>query len=193
MALNLGYRARPRVGETECGDVGRWWLGASRMVLALADGLGHGPLAAQAAHAAMASIESNLELSCEQIFAHCDQALQNTRGVALAVAIIERATGRMTIGAVGNIRTLLITVTGRKRFSSARGIVGAGYADLLPVTVDLIPGEVLVLFSDGFDELIPLDPQCRSEQELANVTLRQWARHDDDASVLMYRHQILRQ
>lgn len=195
MALKVACASRPLAGETDCGDVCAWWSQPERLVLALADGLGHGPQAAAAARAAMACIGANLDRSCEQIFALCDTQLHNTRGVALALVIIELATGQLTLGSVGNVRSLLLRSSQHRRFGGARGIVGGGYSSLMPETLILAPGDLLTLFSDGFDEHLPLEESflldLASEQALADTVLSRWARPTDDAGVLVYRHEVL--
>jgi phosphoserine phosphatase RsbX len=192
MAVTVGYATRPLAGQAVCGDACACWEGGQRIVLAVADGLGHGPAAACAAEAALACIGENLDGACEDIFARCDVALRETRGAALAIALIDPVGGRMSLGTVGNIRALLLREAGDLRFGGARGIVGAGYAGFVPETPVLAPGDVVALFSDGLDELAALrecfsDPAA-SAQAQAEAILARWARDNDDASVLVYRH-----
>lgn len=192
MAVTIGCATRPIKGESVCGDCCGWWSHGTRIVLAVADGLGHGREAAKASEAAISCIGNNLERSCEDIFAECDAQLRNTRGVALAVAMIEPVSGRMTVGTVGNIRILLLRESQGLRLDGGRGIVGAGYNKLLPESLVLAPGDVLTIFSDGFEEFPSLrsflvEPE-HSAQQQAQAILEHCARNDDDASILLYRH-----
>jgi phosphoserine phosphatase RsbX len=192
MAVSLGLALRPLTGETVCGDRGAWWLAEQRIVLAVADGLGHGEAAAQAAEAALACIGDNLDCDCAELFARCNVRLQATRGAALAIAIVEPLSGRTTLGTVGNIRAMLLRDAADLRLGGARGIVGGGYKAFTPETLELAPGNVLALFSDGLDEFPALrecfaDPAA-SAQTQAQAILERWARPTDDAAVLIYRH-----
>lgn len=193
MAVNVGWTTRPHPGESECGDCCGWWAASGRTVLALADGLGHGAAAAAAAESAMAAIAANLDRSCEDVFALCNESLSATRGAALAVAIVEPEAGRLVLGSVGNIRAQLLTATRDIRLGGARGIVGAGYANLAPETVALSRGDILVLFSDGLDEFAALRDMLERPgvplQAQAQALLERWASPDDDAAVLVYRHE----
>lgn len=193
MALNVAWAARPCRDESACGDRCGWWSTSERIVLALADGLGHGPAAAAAADLAMNAIGIGLGDGCEEIFAACDFALRNTRGAALAVAIVDRKRHRLVLAAVGNIRALLLTAGKDLRLGGARGIVGAGYAPLLPETLPLAGGDVLVLYSDGLDEFAAVRDTVAnagpSARQQAEHMLQRWARADDDAAVLVYRHE----
>ncbi len=193
MALIVDCATRPREGETVCGDVCGWWSLPDRFVLAVADGLGHGPEAAYAALAAMDCIEANLAVSCEEMFAECDKGLRNTRGAALAIAVVEPGLNRIIFGAVGNIRALLLRQPSDLRLGSVRGIVGAGYGRFVPEILTWLPGNVLVMFSDGIDEFFSIREYfCREDlnpQKKAQAVLDRWARRDDDAAVLIYQHE----
>ena len=193
MALNTGYAARPYQGETVCGDAGASWHLPTRRVLALADGLGHGPKAHHAAMKAMECIADNLDRECAQMFAACNEQLRNTRGAVLAVAVIDLPGSMLTLGSIGNIRCKLLTAKRAIRLGSGRGIVGAGFTWSPPDQVQLESGDTLVMYSDGVAE----DADVRAchvngtvtPQQLAQDVVAQWGRADDDATVLVYRHE----
>jgi hypothetical protein len=193
MALKTGYVNRPYKGETVSGDAGACWELPTRRVMALADGLGHGPHAHHAATLAMDCIAAHLHLGCAEIFAACHERLLNSRGAVLAVAVIDLASNVMSLGSVGNIRSQVLTASRVVRLGAGRGIVGASHAWTEPDQVTLSPGDVVVMFSDGVEE----DAVVRAcytdatvtQQEAARRVLHQWGRDDDDASVLIYKHQ----
>jgi hypothetical protein len=194
MDLTIGSAARPLAGESVCGDRCGWWISGDRLVLAAADGLGHGKDAAHAADVAIACIENCLDDDCGDIFFKCDTQLRHTRGAALAVSIIEPANGKMTVGTVGNIRVLLLREARNCRLDGGRGIVGAGFRNFVPQTLNLAAGDILTMFSDGLDEFPALretlsQPSTSMNQQ-AQAILDRWARDDDDASVLIYRYGV---
>ena len=192
MALEISCSTRPYAGQSDCGDRCGWWTTPGRVVMAVADGLGHGANAAYAAEVAMASIGAGLERPFADIFAACDVRLRDTRGVALAVAVVALDSGQLTIASVGNIRTVLLTSVKDYRFGGSRGIVGGGYAQLTPIIRTLTGGDVLALFSDGVDEFAVLRETLTETAHIpksqAAAVLTRWARLDDDAAVLIYRH-----
>ncbi|MDO8844839.1 SpoIIE family protein phosphatase [Methylicorpusculum sp.] len=193
MAVKIGYATRPFQGESDCGDQCGWWTTGSRILMAVADGLGHGPEAAKAATAAINGINDHLGYSCEEIFEQCNKRLHDTRGAALALAMIEPEANRMTIGSVGNIRVVLIGKSRTLRFGATRGIVGSGYSKLIFESISINPGEVLAMFSDGLNEDIGihelLDNSDRSSLDEAQAILDRWAKPEDDAAVLIYRYE----
>lgn len=190
--LAIHCATRPCLGQSDCGDRCGWWATPTRIVMAVADGLGHGAEAAHAADIAMACLGAGLERPLEEIFAACDSRLRDTRGVALAVAVLAVDSGEMSIASVGNIRTILLTPDKDYRFGGSRGIVGGGYARLTPEVRSLVDGDVLALFSDGVDEFAALretlDQAARAPTTPALAVLDRWSRPDDDAAVLIYRH-----
>lgn len=185
----------PKAGETDCGDQCRWWTTAHHLVLAVADGLGHGPEAAQASNLAMQCVAEGLNDALEDIFLRCDHQLRATRGVAMAVAVVHQGSGRVTLASVGNIRVVLTTATKDFRFGAARGIVGGGYACLTPEHFTLVPGNVLALFSDGLDEFTDLRSALGNPPDVSDsrteLLLGQWSQRKDDAALLLYRHEAL--
>ncbi len=192
MALTITTATQAYPGETVCGDTCGFWQIPNGAILAVCDGLGHGQAAAEASQAAIQCIAENLHASCDEMFLLCDDALRSTRGAALAIATINLNANQLTIGTVGNIRTLLLRNTKDIRLGGARGIVGAGFSHLQPETIDLLKDDILLLFSDGFDEFPAFRSLFNGTDALPETILQQmmlqFARPDDDASILLYKH-----
>ncbi|WP_298597788.1 SpoIIE family protein phosphatase [Zoogloea sp.] len=188
---DLAYLAQPKHGQTVCGDACGAWLDAGRRVFAVADGLGHGPEAAEAATAAIAYLDRHLPRDIEAGFRGCDRSLRQTRGVALAVAIIDAEQNRLTLASVGNIRVVLLRDGRELRLGGCRGIVGSGYRQLAPDLLPLQPDDHLYLFTDGFPEDLPLRdilPGRCTPQEAVHRLIERYASGKDDAAVLAYFH-----
>jgi hypothetical protein len=192
MALNIGCSTRPSKGQMDSGDRCGWWVTSDRIVMAVAVGMGHGPKAAYAAEVSLACIGAGLERPLGDLFAACDARIRDTEGAALAIAIVDIETGCMTISSVGNIQFGLLTAEREYRFGSSRGILGGSYSELAPESRVLRPGDVLAIFTDGVaacPELRELlGKSAQSAREEARIVLERWARPDNDAAVLIYRH-----
>lgn len=191
MLPHLGYRSRAKSGQTVCGDACAVWLEVDHIVLAVVDGLGHGPEAASAAQAALRCIGSMRYRSCEDIFTECDKQLYATRGVAMALAIVDPVLHQLTLATVGNIRAVLLTGKRERHLGGARGVVGAGFDGLAPERIELVADDTLLLYSDGLDEFLPWrDIQLPdfAAPAIAEFALDHWAKDGDDAAMLVYRH-----
>ena len=189
MAMNTGYAVRPLKGEVLCGDVGAWWQLPQRRILALADGLGHGPAAHHAAQEAMQCIARHGQDSCCDIFSACNDSLIGTRGVVLAIGLIDQVSNLLTLGSIGNIRAILLQSCGHVRLGAGRGIVGAGYTWTAPDQVLLAPGDTLLMFSDGIDENVEASTaRVRKYSECFRIRL-----HDTCCMVLTNEPDLLRQ
>lgn len=191
-SLEIGAVTRPIPGDTLCGDVCAWWEQDHRIYLSLADGLGHGQFAHEAAQAAMASVQRQpVNAPLPDIIAQCDEDLRSTRGVAMGLAMIDPTTRTVSFCGVGNIRALLINSTHHRRFTCGYGIVGAGFKNLFIDTQSLLPGDLLIMASDGLPEHFvvsdALSEGFLNAQHLAETLLQEWAVETDDAAVLVYR------
>jgi negative regulator of sigma-B (phosphoserine phosphatase) len=192
--MTFGYAERAYRTEPHCGDVGQWWHGTQRHVLALADGLGHGTAAHHAASKAMQCIAVHLDDSCEAMFAACNERLLDTRGAVLAIAIIDLDSNLLTLGVTDNIRVRLFGVNSAVWLGAGRGFVGAGHALPEPDRMHLEQGDRLVMSTDGIDESAgartAMERKNMTSQQIADEVVRGWARKDDDAAVLVYRHGV---
>ena len=186
----LGYVTRAKGNGAHCGDQCAWWEDEDCVVMCLADGLGHGPNAEEAAVAAIAFVGANRHLPLPELFTRCDAALRQTRGVAMAVAVVDIRRASLTYAAIGNIRCLMRN--GReRRLGSDFGIIGAGFRHLAPDTVALSEGNLIVLASDGVEERLTLSrygPDLLAvPSALAEAIIEDWNPGTDDAAALVCR------
>jgi len=185
--MNVGIAIAPKRHEIIAGDAAAHWYENGRALLCVADGLGHGPLAAHAAQAAVAAVAELRAEPLERIVVACDQRLTPTRGVALGLAAIDYAAGYIDYVGVGNIRALHIGAPHR-RFVNGTGIVGAGCGRLFVDRQPLQPGGLLLMYSDGIEEI--MDPRSLLDnrddpQRMAERLLAELASGRDDACVLV--------
>lgn len=186
----VGAVARPLMEGDDCGDATACWEQGQKLYLCLVDGLGHGEFARLAALAALASVQQQPPAPLPMIFAQCDRDIQETRGVAMGIAVVDPVARTVTFCGVGNIRIVLLGQRPR-HFSCSYGIVGAGFKSLLVETLPFTPGDTLILTSDGIMEhFMAPDPrpvESWSARGLAEAILAEWGVATDDASVLVCR------
>lgn len=190
--LELGARRAAMRGEVECGDAwaharcGRWER------LCLVDGLGHGPLAAVAAAAAVAAFHAAPDgATPADIIGFCHAAMGGTRGAVMAVAAIDLAEGKFAFAGVGNITGVVHSREASHHLLSVDGIVGHNVRKVLMVERFWSPGDTLVLATDGLSGRWNMNayPGLLKRHALlvASVLFRDFARPTDDATVLVAR------
>lgn len=183
---------RPMANETLCGDAALVLGPPGPHLLVLADGLGHGPLAARASRAALQVVRDEPRDDVVGLLQAMHRSLGRTRGAAVAVAAPDPAGGTVRFAGVGNVAAWVVTHDGRKGMPSQPGIVGSQ----LPKTVreqsfPLPPGALVVLHSDGltdrWDAARYPGVHGRAPAVLAGLLLRDAGVRHDDAAVLVAR------
>ncbi|MEU6574120.1 SpoIIE family protein phosphatase [Streptomyces sp. NPDC046805] len=151
----------PLARAEHSGDAWSCVRSGSRLTLLLADGLGHGPKAAQASSAAVDELHRVGHLPPAEILRHMHPALRPTRGAAAAVAQLDTDSGELAFAGVGNIGARLHVTGSWEHLVSHPGIVGAQFPSSVPVCRrPWGAGSLLVLHSDGLPSrwVPPADP-----------------------------------
>jgi serine/threonine protein phosphatase PrpC len=184
--------ARPIAGEHVSGDR-HVAVSSTRLVVAVIDGLGHGPEAAHAAGRAAEIVETHPDERPDALLRRCHDALRSTRGAAMTVASIDPVVGEMTWLGVGNVQATVLqrrTRDARREWVPLRGgVVGYLLPALRPGTVRLQRDDVLVLATDGVRPVFGEWPApAEAPQEVADRILADQSRGTDDALVLVARY-----
>ncbi len=189
--LNFQLRTLPKPGQQHCGDQCRYWINGSTVTFAVADGLGHGPKAEEAAVEAVTFVGTALDLPIAEIFKRTDRAIRSTRGAALGIGVIDFEKAILSYGCVGNIHAVLIG-SHIKIFPATPGIVGCGDYVRFVEDAALEDGVILIVNTDGINNLTShppmLDKVWQLPGRLADEIIENWRRHNDDAGLLVYRH-----
>lgn len=183
----MGGVAVAKHGETACGD--RWeaapWRTGAR--LTVVDGLGHGPLAADAAHLAVLTFRKHADERPRGVLEAMHVALRGTRGAAAAVAELDEERQMLTFAGVGNISGAVVAAGATRRMVSHNGIVGQAMPSVREFMHPWPPGALLVLHSDGVMTHWRLDAYPGLEQRhpslIAAILYRDFTRGRDDATV----------
>jgi len=195
----VGLCRRALDNAEACGDRYLFRQEGGRVTLCVIDGLGHGAGAEEAALKAADYVARNLGKPLEDIFSGCNIALRQTRGVSMAVAVLEADSGSLTFAGIGNTRAVVYRSAGDApafrvavRLAGNYGIVGGGYRRLSPETVPLRPADVVLMYTDGLPELIDISgygPELFEDmQGLCERILQDWNHGADDAAVLALKY-----
>jgi negative regulator of sigma-B (phosphoserine phosphatase) len=186
MNLRIANVQRPARGETVCGDAFTVVTGQVTIV-ALADGLGHGPLAAEASEAFCAYVERHEGQGLEQLLRGGTVALNGTRGAAAAVLRIDQVAGRVSFAGVGNIELQAVSREPIRPVCTP-GIVGRPLRKVIAFHYNLHAGDLLALYSDGISSRFDLAAFRRLRtQGIAQAVLAQHGKSHDDATILVLR------
>lgn len=187
--IETGY-AGSALEPPESGDLHVVFGVPQGALVAVIDGLGHGPEAACAARLAKAALEGDARRPLAEIVRGCHEALRGTRGVVLSAAVIDVFTSSSSWVGVGNVEGVLLR-EGRSvaAIVPRGGVLGHRLPELRIVSVPLVPDDVLILATDGIRSgfLEGLDLSA-SAQQIADTILRLHGRGSDDALVLCLRY-----
>lgn len=191
--LQLGVVALPKAGETVSGDAWSVLYQPDRCRVIVADGLGHGLLAAQAANEAVRLFQEQTDQSPQEILEAAHRALRSTRGAAVAVADIQLAQQQARFAGIGNIAAMVLSqqTQQRQNWVSFNGTVGHEVRKIQEYTYPWPSQAVMVMHSDG------LATQWRLEQYpglihkhpslIAGILYRDFHRSRDDTTIVVLR------
>jgi phosphoserine phosphatase RsbX len=189
-----GLAMKSRPGEAESGDLGVFTLLPEGALVAAIDGLGHGREAARAAATAAEVIHQGPTRDLVPLVQRCHAALKRTRGAAISLAFVSASKSTITWLGVGNVEGRVLSgdpAMTRPKGSLAlgRGIPGHELPALRTATLDIRPGDVLVLATDGiaavFGDSLDISGSARMISERVLVDHRQ---PPDDALVVAVRY-----
>jgi anti-sigma regulatory factor (Ser/Thr protein kinase) len=179
-------------GETRCGD--SWSLARQNgeVALLVADGLGHGDGAADAAERAVTTFDSRPFRPLEEYFDDAHRRLHDTRGAAVSVAWLDGATGSLRYAGVGNISARILTKGGKTRgLVSNNGTVGGHMRQVRAYSYDWNPGDLLIMHTDGLKTGWSLEAYpgafARHPAVIGALLHRDFRRGPDDTTVVVVR------
>jgi serine/threonine protein phosphatase PrpC len=185
--LEIATIRRPIHSERICGDVILVHHGTTTLV-ALADGLGHGPAAAEAAQAFCDYLGLHADDPMERLLRGASAAVTGTRGLAGAVLRFDEVAHQVEFAGVGNIEVTALSKSPIRPVCSP-GIIGRPLRVVKPYQFDLAPGDLLVMHSDGISSRMDLKPhRDLAPQALAEQLLKEFGKRHDDASCVVVRY-----
>lgn len=183
----VGAVCLPHPKERECGDVWDFAPRPSGYRVVIADGLGHGSAAREAALRAVEGAGRGPE-SPSRALDEAHRSALGSRGAAVAVADVDLAAGEVRYAGIGNISGVLIDGSATRSMVSMNGTVGLGAARVREFSYRMERDTVLVMYSDGLGTHWSLDRHpgltARHPGLLAGVLYRDHSRRRDDVTVV---------
>ncbi len=176
-------------GEEACGDAWRVKrLGEDLSVLAV-DGLGHGPLAADAARAATQAYESGHGGADTETIERLHRALRPTRGAAASIVSLRGDSNEVTFIGVGNVLGVVASDLEMRRMVGFNGTLGHALKRTRPFVYPTRGDTVAVLASDGLGTHWSLDAypglSRRHPTLIAAALYRDFDRSRDDVTIVV--------
>jgi anti-sigma regulatory factor (Ser/Thr protein kinase) len=190
--IELGGLCLPKPGETVSGDAWGVEIYRDQLTVLLADGLGHGLEAHEAARLATETLAANPRYEALELIEACHDALARSRGAAVAVAKLVASGARGSFTGVGNIVCRIENSRASRHLISHNGIVGHTLRKTQELAFPWPAGALLILHSDGLGTHWDLAAYpglaARHPALIAAVLYRDYDRGRDDVSVVVLRN-----
>jgi anti-sigma regulatory factor (Ser/Thr protein kinase) len=190
--LTLGSVCVEKAGEPICGDAWCVAQGRGNVAVFVVDGLGHGPDAAEAARAAIETVQGNVERSAGDIMDAVHRSLRPTRGAAAALALLQPESELCTFCGIGNVSVSIRDTAGSRSLVSHNGTLGHQIRKLQEFTYPFRADALLVMHTDGVGTRWDLGGypgiDMRHPAVAAALLYRDFSRGRDDATVLALRN-----
>jgi anti-sigma regulatory factor (Ser/Thr protein kinase) len=189
--LRIAGIRTPKPGETECGDNWTWRTVGGSDYIIVADGLGHGPLAATASGDALSAFCSSSADQPSVILLDVHAALRSTRGAAVAIARVDVKNAEVLYAGLGNISGAIVSAGVVRHMVSYNGTAGHQAHKIAEFAYPWSPDGALIMCSDGLNTQWSVQPYPgllrHSPEVIAAVLYRDFLRGRDDATVVVAR------
>jgi anti-sigma regulatory factor (Ser/Thr protein kinase) len=190
--IEFGGLCLPKPGEPVSGDGWAVEIYRDQLTVLIADGLGHGVEAHEAARLATQVLAARPREEPLALIEACHGALARSRGAALAVAKLIASGNRGSFAGVGNIVARVENTAASRHLISYNGIVGHTIRKTQELAYPWPQGALLILHSDGLGTHWDLAAYpglaTRHPALIAAVLYRDYDRGRDDVSVVVLRN-----
>jgi serine/threonine protein phosphatase PrpC len=189
-APSYAYASKPHPCETVCGDQHVVVNTDGGLLVGLADGLGHGSAAAQAARAFcdFIALHAHDARQVEELIADSSHAVAGTRGAAVALVFVAKDGAHMSFSGIGNVELQAVS---REKITpvSLPGIVGRHVRKTKRFDYAIHSGDFFVMYSDGISSRFDPRPYAQLELQAAadQIVERHRTRTNDDATCIVFR------
>jgi anti-sigma regulatory factor (Ser/Thr protein kinase) len=187
-APNWGGISVPKDGEEVCGDAWSISNAGGIRTLVVADGLGHGPDAAEASVEAVRLFHRYNGHSVANVVEYIHGGLRATRGAAVSVARFDAPAKKIVFSGIGNVAGMIAVNGEIKRMVSMAGTAGFAARKIQSFDYPFEQG-LVILYSDGLATGVMIDRYANLAKLhpalIAAILYRDFTRRRDDATVLV--------
>jgi phosphoserine phosphatase RsbX len=157
------------------------------VLVAVADGLGHGPAAHEASSLFCTIVGLHADEALETIMGRASHAMAGTRGAAAALIRMDTGNDTLEYCGVGNIELRSVSEE-RVAPVNAPGIVGHRMHRLKTFDYPVVEGDLFVVFSDGISSRFHMEQyQELPVRHIAERLLSEHGKSHDDATCVAIR------
>ena len=192
--VEWGAASRTLAGQPVSGDAHLVAPFEGGVLVAVIDGLGHGPEARLAASAAVAVLSRRPGAPVTDLIQLCHAEIKSTRGVVLSLASFDAARGLVTWVGVGDVEGVLLSASdpsrsGRQSLLLRNGVVGYQLPSLREAICPVATGDMLIFATDGVrHDFTATVAGGRSPQAIADDIIANHGKSTDDALALVARY-----
>lgn len=188
--LEYGSYVRPCPGESVSGDSVIALRLDDVLFLAIVDVLGHGPEAHELSLVIDSYLSRYARADVVGVMQRLHQYLVGTRGAAVGLCAINNASYHLDYVGIGNT-SIRRFGSMENRLVSKDGVLGQNMRTPLLQTLQLEPGDVIVLYTDGISDRFSADdyPGMLSHppQDAARNIVQRFGKNHDDATCIAVR------
>lgn len=167
------------------------------VLVAVIDGLGHGPDAAVAAEQAAITIENNANEDLAVMLKLCHSSLARQRGAVISLVKLDN-NGTLSWLGVGNVQVKLLRNQTPGQLRSVErpviksGLVGSGQLPLMqPVSINISNNDLLFLVTDGIETgFVDRIDASAGAGDIAADIINNYGKTTDDALVFVGRYVV---
>lgn len=179
---------RPCLGQRVSGDATFVQERDGGLLLAIADGLGHGPAAHDVTSRIMAWLDDQTSCDVEQLLNALHLEMKGSIGAAIGLAYLDFENWRMLYAGIGNTQAR-IWGDNNRHFVSRPGNIGVVMRSVLMQSEQLVNGDLLLFYTDGIKEDFSLADYPTllydSPATVAANVIRRFGKDYDDASCIV--------
>lgn len=191
--ITIGAVSRGKPGENLNGDcyvVNH--ISPTKTVAAVIDGLGHGKEAHMASQLAKEQIIARSTHQVDMLLQHMHTGTRGTRGLVASIVFVDTENNKVQFSGIGNIEGFIVNSNTKKNLLSYGGIIGHNMRTPRVFDYSFNPGDYICMTSDGITSRWRHEDFDWKEhpQSIAENLLTNYARNNDDATVLIIRYNI---
>ena len=181
-------------GETVSGDGWSIAIDGAKLAAYMADGLGHGPMAEEAAQAAVAHFRKGPFNDLSEMLQSAHDKLKSTRGAAVTAAVVDADAEVIRYVGAGNVMVRVVSGVSDRTLLPQNGTVGVQIRRPQEVSTPWAAHAVVVVHTDGIMQRWPgavLAPLLGRDPSLsAALLLRDFCRGHDDSTAMVVRRKL---